>query len=111
MQKTIILFLFLVATTFNFGCNKDDDDNGGTNNSGCTLVPMRFTNTSDNPYNLFIDGTFKKQMSGNTEIVYELEKGVHTAKAEQVSGYVFYPTIVNKNFTLSSCQEQGWIFP
>lgn len=91
------------ALTFT-GCKKDDDNNQVTLPS----YQLRFTNTSDNPYLVEVDGN-SNTLSGHSFRNYTLEKGTYAWKVTQQSGYLFYPTIQNGTVTL--IQDKEIIFP
>lgn len=101
MKKVTTLFLFIAVLAF-VGCEKE---------STCTTGTVRFTSTSTNPYNLYIDGVFKKQIPGNTFSEFDLTEGSHQVKAEQVSGFVLFPTIKEGTISVFGCKELEWIFP
>ncbi len=83
-------------------CNKEDE---------CLDATVRFTNTSDHPYNLFIDGAFQKEITGNSFFELDLLEGEHSARAEQVSGFILFPTVKETTLNVFGCQEVGWVFP
>lgn len=101
VQK-ILSLVFICSIILFCSCSKEDDCLSGT---------VRFSNTSDNPYNLFIDGTFQQEIPGNTFIELDLLEGQHSATAEQVSGYLLFPTIRETTLNVFGCQEIGWVFP
>ena len=73
---------------------------------------MTITNTSENPYKVSIDGVFAFSLEGNTfKDDYELSSGYHGFKAEQISGYLIYPTVVEFNQTIVQCEKRSWVFP
>ena len=94
--------LFLICIALLCSCNKEDE---------CLDATVRFTNNSSNPYNLFIDGVFQKEISGNTFFELDLLEGQHTASVEQVSGFILFPTIKETTLNVFGCQEIGWVFP
>ena len=101
MKKVTILMIFLTMLPF-IACKKE---------APCTTGTVRFTSTSANPYNLYIDGVFKKQIPGNTFSELELTEGSHQVKVEQVSGFILFPTIKEGVISVFGCQELEWIFP
>jgi len=109
MNRFISLFaavlLFLIAS-----CTKEDAEKleCETENIGYVTI----TSTSDNPYDVYVDGSFEFRLQGNTFVDdYELSAGTHTLKAEQVSGYLIYPTIKEVTISMSHCDKKSWVFP
>ena len=102
-NRLIMMSLILSSVMF-FSCSKDSIDN-------CLTGTVRFTNTSSNPYDLWVDGTYQFRLSGNTFRELDLTEGQHNAQVEQVSGYILYPTIKETTLSVFGCQEREWIFP
>ena len=99
-MKKIVFFFILLSSTLLVSC-------GG----GCNYGEVRFTNTSSNPYNLFLDGTFESEIPGNTFIELNIFEGQHTAQVEQVSGFLLFPTIVTETLNVYGCEQGEWAFP
>lgn len=90
----------IALVTFS-SCSKDNED----------VTPsykLRFTNTSDNPYLVEVDGS-SNVLSGNTFKNYTLGKGTYAWKVTQQSGYVLYPTI--QEGTVNLDQDKEIVFP
>lgn len=105
MKKHLVILttLFLLGSALSFtSCNKDDDDNQNQS------YELRFTNTSDNPYLVEVDGN-SNVVSGHTFKNYTLEKGTYAWIVTQQSGYILYPTIQDGTVTLD--QNKEIIFP
>ena len=100
-QQIFSLAIFLCIVLF-CSCNKEDE---------CLDATVRFTNTSDYPYNLYVDVAFQKEITGNTFFEIDLLEGEHSARAEQVSGFLLFPTIKKTTLNVFGCQEVGWVFP
>lgn len=96
----------LLAILFFTACEKDKDTK-----PNCDKGTIRFTNTSNNPYNLSINGQGKGQVSGNSFVEYEVGKGEHSCKAEQASGYLLYPTVRETKVSIFGCDEKEFVFP
>jgi hypothetical protein len=105
MDKLRLLLLILLLGVF-AGCTKDSVDL-----PDCTKATVRFNNLSINPYNVYVDGTFRAKLDGNKYKDFELSAGDHVAKVEQVSGYLLFPTVYNWNFTLVGCNDISYSFP
>lgn len=99
-----ILFIFFLSGTTFLSCSKDDIDT-------CLTGTIRFTNTSSNPYDLWVDGNYQFRLSGNTFREIDLTEGQHSANVEQVSGYLIYPTTRETTLNVYGCQEREWVFP
>jgi len=95
----LIASFVMVSLVSLSGCKKDET----TPN-----YELRFTNTSDNPYLIEVDGT-SNTISGNTYKNYSLEKGTYSWKVTQQSGYVLYPTI--KEGTVNLDNDKEIVFP
>ncbi len=76
-----------------------------------TTGKVRFTNTSSNPYYLWINDALQGTLNGNTYVEYTLEAGFYSFDYEQVSGYAIYPTTGGDTFTLSAGEELSFVFP
>jgi hypothetical protein len=102
-QNFMVVFLSLLISNFLlFACISVDECPSGT---------VRFSNTSDNPYELYINGEWEMRIDGNTFTELDLPEGKHQAKVEQLSGYLLFPTIVGSELNVFGCQESQWIFP
>ena len=82
-------------------CEKED----------CNYGEVRFTNTSSNPYDLYIDGNFITTVSGNSFIERQILEGQHNGRVEQQSGFILFPTIVETTLSVYGCQQSEWVFP
>lgn len=104
MKEINIYFALLLALVSLVGlsCNNEDD---------CMTGTVRFINTSDNPYNLYIDDQFQLRIEGNSSEVLDLLEGESKGRVEQVSGFVLFPTILERNLVVFGCQEEEWVFP
>jgi len=72
---------------------------------------IKFSCTSNYSYDLYINGTFKERIPGRTSLTYKLNAGTYNCRVEQVSGYIFYPTIESKSIKVESCYTTTWSFP
>jgi|GEM_PF-1277811 len=102
--------IFFLLTFFVASCSKDDDSGGG-GGGGCTTAEVRLVNNSSNPYYVYVNGSYNTTMQGNTFIDYTWNEGYYNIKVEQVSGYLFYPTIKETSFNLIACQDRTVSFP
>jgi len=100
-----ILTLFIISS-----CTKESAEKLECESENIGYITI--TNTSDNPYNVYVNGTYVFRLQGNTfEDDYEVSVGTHTLKAEQVSGYLIYPTIRETTTIIVQCEKQSWVFP
>lgn len=77
----------------------------------CTTGTIQLINTSDNPYDVFIDGKGIGQQPGNTTWEKTYDKGYHAIKVQQASGYILYPTIKEGSVTLDGCDKKVITYP
>lgn len=101
MKKLLLMSMVSLSILLSIGCEKDL----------CLTGTARFTNTSNNPYELWIDGEFQRQVSGNTFVEFDLLEGNHTIYVKQISGFLLFPTERTGNISVFGCQEVEWIFP
>lgn len=106
MKLKILAFLFSLVL---ISCSKDDDDGGGGN--PCTTADVRIVNNSSNPYYLYVNGSYNSSMQGNTFTDLTLNEGSYNFKVEQISGFLFYPTIKEWSINLVGCQDRTLTFP
>jgi len=102
MKKQLLILLVLLLTlsfVITTGCKKDESRPN---------YSLRFTNTSENPYLIEIDGT-SSTINGNTFKNYSLVQGTYPWKVTQQSGYLLYPTVKEGTVTLNKDKEI--IFP
>jgi len=107
MKKSILAFIVISVMLTSFGCEKESEP-CKTNNT-CTV---KFTNkNSTNPYNIYINGTYKFQINGNGGTnTSTVTPGSLSLKAEQASGYVLTPTIKTSNLSVVQCGNGNWEF-
>ena len=103
MKKIIYLSFLLFTFLFISSCKKDI--------IVCPTGKIRISSNSTNPYNIYINGAFKVKLEGNKSVDYDLPEGEYTLKAEQISGYLLYPTIKTEKISIFGCKEVQWIFP
>ena len=103
-MKTIAIALLCILL---FSCEKQEPTPPEPIRDG----QVRFTCTSANPYNTYINNVFWVQISGNSFSEIKLGPGYYTYKLEQAAGYLFTPTIRTGSFTLKSDQQIKIVFP
>lgn len=100
-------YLLVALALITAGCTKSDS-NTATVDTGS----IRFTNTSSNPYEIFLDGADKGAQPGGTySTITNVTVGSHTVKASQNSGYIISPTVRNGTLTVTKGQEISFVFP
>lgn len=76
---------------------------------------IRFNNNSKNPYKLYINNVYETTMLGNSFVDYTLEIGYYKWRAEQQSGYLFYPAIFTSSnpngVYVGSATKANVVFP
>ena len=102
MKTRFILFSFLISILLLIGCSIEDFESTGT---------VRFSNNSSNPYILYINGQSKGEYSGGSWRNVDLEEGTYTLKAEQVSGFLLFPTVKNGQIKVDAGDYLEWAFP
>lgn len=106
-KNTLILCLLtmLVSTSCESNSSKDCEVNRyGT---------IQISNTSTNPYDFFIDGTYECTINGKSlsnDIRID-EGNNHKLYVKQVSGYLLYPTEKTEYITVIRCNKYSWIIP
>ena len=73
---------------------------------------IKLDNYSNNPYNIYINGTFEFALKGNeTRYLKNTKLGAYSIKVVQISGYALYPTIKNYNINVKCGQIKAVNFP
>lgn len=95
MKKKILWMLFAMILCVSISsCSKDDDDDMGKQP---IVVPevavgtIQITNASSDTYSVSIDGK-KDMLAAGQILILKVNIGEHTVYAEQLTGYVLYPT-------------------
>lgn len=114
MKTKILLSFFLCAFLMMAGCKKDNQqpNNGNGSGTAVTTGTIYFKNTQSDPYKIYVDGYYKMTVSaGATSAGYTVTGGVtYTLKAEQASGYILYPTVINGSAYANSGGSVTWSF-
>lgn len=73
---------------------------------------LKFTNTSSNPYRIYINGVSTYDLPGGL-VLYKYYKptGAYTLRVLQLSGYALYPTDLTYNGTLTCGSTLSTTFP
>jgi PKD repeat protein len=73
---------------------------------------LKFTNTSSNPYRIYINGVSTSDLPGGS-ILYKYYKpiGAYTLRVLQISGYALYPTDLTYSGTLACGSTLSTTFP
>jgi hypothetical protein len=66
---------------------------------------------SSNPYNCYVNGTYKGRVGGNQNLEVTAPTGNITVKTVQVSGYLFSPSEFTGSGTLGKCEKTSFSFP
>jgi len=109
MKKQLFTAFMLLAITF-YGCEKESNNNDDANPI-CTSGELTISNSSSNPYSIKVNGLYKAIVQGGSVNEFSINVGFHSLKAEQVSGYVLYPTIVESTVTIEGCEKYAWQIP
>lgn len=111
MRKTILISLLAVFMLA--GCQKEEPA-PLTECQKENIGYIAFFNNSDDAYDIWINNDYLKQQPGNsyTKNWYKLKAGrAYTIKVQQVSGYIFSPTVKTYNVTMNQCDEKKIYFP
>ena len=102
----VFLFAVLVA------CKKDPQEAQLSECLNSNIGYVSFFCESSNPYNIYIDGSFKFTVSGNSvKIDYPVSAGDHYFKMVQKSGFAIYPTIRESDLFVKVCKHYSFTFP
>lgn len=101
MKFGLFSFLLICCISLATGCSKDEFGTGS----------VKFINKSTNPYKLSINGASKGEISGGSSRIFDLDAGTYALKAEQVSGYILYPTVKEGQITVRRDDILEWSFP
>lgn len=94
MKKLIILAASVVALS---SCGKKNAN-------------LRYTCTSNNPYTILLDGVNKGTVPPNSFVNFNVPIGTHVVKATQNSGYLLFPTVVERSINVPAAGAE-FIFP
>jgi hypothetical protein len=120
MKNSGIVFLICLCGLF-FNCEKNTN-NPSKQSPGQPVKPdcevnkygtITVSNSSSNPYELYIDNTFKMQIPGKsiTEEIRIYQGNNRKLYAKQVSGYLLFPTEKTEHFNVISCSDYSWQIP
>jgi hypothetical protein len=111
MKSVILLILIVISSTIVISsCKKTETKPDCEINKYGTIT---VSNSSSNPYNFYIDGVFQIQLKGgaiSTKININ-EGNSRKLYAEQVSGYILYPTTKTEYLNVIKCSDYGWQIP
>lgn len=122
MKKLILLCIVMSLMTA--ACKKDDngdscncDTDHTCINNICVLKcdaenwgEIFVSNLQEDPYSFYINGAYKGQVSAYGYLLFQKQaSGAVVLKAEQVSGYLFYPTIYENSLNVNDCNRLTWI--
>tara|TARA_B100000378_G_C17954982_1_gene381440 strand:- start:351 stop:689 length:339 start_codon:yes stop_codon:yes gene_type:complete len=112
-MKTLlkILFTAIISFTALASCEKKKESQPDCERYKTGTITI--SNSSSNPYNIYVDDIFEMQISGNsisTKITID-EGNNRKLYAEQMSGYLLYPTKRTEYFNVVRCSDYGWQIP
>lgn len=105
MKKLLIVLLAAITIS---ACTKDDSTEPS---KSCETGTVQFINNSTNPYKVYVDNEYITSQDSKSSFKRELPKGFHKVTVEQISGYLFTPTIQDYEFTISGCDEKIVSYP
>lgn len=112
MRKANKFFVLTLLSVLLFGfysCSTETKQDCEVNKY-CTV---EITNTSSNPYNIYINKSFVMKLFGNQKsgnIKVKEGNGIEFF-AEQSSGYILYPTTKTSILNLVRCSKYTWQIP
>ena len=110
MKKIKISLIFISIITLFICCEKEvEQPDCELNNYGTITI----SNNYSNPYDIYIDSVFSTTINGKSvSNKIEIEQGNNRKlEARQVSGFLFFPTIINKEYTIIKCNDYTWQIP
>ena len=100
-----LLFIAFALITFFAGCKNADDKQMETQSK------VRFTSTSDYPYKISVDNVAQGSVAAHKFTEVYVNPGVHIFTAEQMTGYVLYPSVVSITHNCIVGIEFEFVFP
>lgn len=111
MKNLLTKFCALLILIVVAGCEKKDESKQEceTNKTGTITI----SNSSSNPYDIYIDDVYKMRLNGKvvSNPIDISEVNNRKLYAEQVSGYVLYPTRKTDYFNVVRCSDYSWQIP
>ena len=106
MRKILsVLALSLVI----FGCNKSNTTKQCESSKTGTL---KISNNSNDVYDIYVDDVYKLSISGGTIKEITLNEGNNrNLYAEQIDGYLVYPTKISETLNIVRCSSYNWQIP
>lgn len=110
MKKILTLSLSILLFAF-YSCDSSKDNLSPceVNKTGTVTI----SNSSTNPYDIYIDNVYKGRLAGGTisqKITVDEGNG-REFYAEQVSGYLLYPTTKRSTTNVIRCTDYTWQIP
>ena len=82
--------------------------------SGCEKISLQhivMINTTEDPYTVYLDGTQKGTIRAFEKKSFDVNKGYHTVRVVQQSGYILYPTDETYYFNVEFGNDYNQNFP
>lgn len=89
-------------------CNKDENPEP---EPAPEMGTIRFTNSSDDPYNVYVDGTSEGTVAGHGIKEVQRKSGSYELKAVQQSGYADTPRKVIVYVYVPEGEPRDFLFP
>jgi hypothetical protein len=105
MKKSLSIILALSCILLISSCKREDCEK---NKYGTVSI----SNSSAYPYDIYVDGIYKMQISGGTISELKVDQGDYRSLyAVQASGYLLFPTEVYNELNVISCSDYSWQIP
>ena len=104
--KQISLLMFICVGILSTSCSKKEETKACDNGS------VFFKSTQVDPYKIYIDGVIQGTLNaGNTSSAFSVSPNLsHTLKAQQASGYILTPTVINGTVSFGCGGTTTWSF-
>ncbi|NLB64051.1 MAG: hypothetical protein GX801_08100 [Fibrobacter sp.] len=108
-KKPVFIFisiLFLLALS---SCEITVVDNSTRDCETYGYGYVTVDNKTSDPYDVYLDGYREFTIQGRTSKEIEVDEGTAYFEAEQLSGYLLWPTEIDKRINVKACSEYDFI--
>ena len=101
-------FATLIGLIFAIACTKKDKESPKPQ---CDTGIIRFTNNSNNPYDIFIDGEAKGRVAADSFLEFEVPNGKYNCDAVLPNGYTGSAVLCQTIALIFGCDKRDFEFP